>query len=349
MKSQFNIPNKINVGFQKRKGTYTGKLAFVVYTDNKGVLRKEKSWDGWRNQNIDPEEFENIPTDGFVLNKKVGDGGGGWNPRQAWVRIYDPRGFEFEIGVDNLIFILEECSSIKGKGLEGEFVYAWSGAQLILLPVSSQEYKDSNTFKKACEEKIKRVDFKEGFCFLNKRNEEVMYLGRLDYWSWVRKADTLTYRSQKKHVFVPLNNKENRYMIETGFTKIVAKIGDDALPGFAGLFEKYKKTDFASAPVKITASKTEATSYHYGHSTFIKNEGEYHTVRKYYKNNYSFLSGYERKFELRMSKKPTVIFEDGKFVKIIDDFIGYVLPKSREDSVVSLTIINEHKRKIRIG
>jgi O-acetyl-ADP-ribose deacetylase (regulator of RNase III) len=34
------IPDKLKIGFQKREGTYTGKLAFVVYIDSKGVLRK---------------------------------------------------------------------------------------------------------------------------------------------------------------------------------------------------------------------------------------------------------------------------------------------------------------------
>jgi hypothetical protein len=51
------------------------------------------------------------------------------------VRVYDPRNFEFEISVANLLYILEETSSLKGKGLEGEFVYAWEGKELVLLPV----------------------------------------------------------------------------------------------------------------------------------------------------------------------------------------------------------------------
>jgi hypothetical protein len=34
------------------RGTYTGKLAYVIYFDNKGVLRKKKSWEGWRDKKI---------------------------------------------------------------------------------------------------------------------------------------------------------------------------------------------------------------------------------------------------------------------------------------------------------
>ena len=44
MKSNIFIPKTINVGYQNRSGTYTGKLAYVIYYDEKGKLRKEASW-----------------------------------------------------------------------------------------------------------------------------------------------------------------------------------------------------------------------------------------------------------------------------------------------------------------
>lgn len=113
---------KIKVGFQNRENTYTKKLAYVIYEDHKGVLRKRASWESWRDEKIEPVDHDNEPTSGFVLNKKVGDYVSDWNHRQAYVRVYDPRGFEFEITIENLLYILENANSIKGKGLEGEFV-----------------------------------------------------------------------------------------------------------------------------------------------------------------------------------------------------------------------------------
>ena len=71
-KKQLFIPSKIKVGFQKRDGTYTGKLAYVIYYDLTGKLRKETSWESWRDKKITPVEFTNEPTEGFVLNKGVG-------------------------------------------------------------------------------------------------------------------------------------------------------------------------------------------------------------------------------------------------------------------------------------
>lgn len=142
MKSNIFIPRKIKVGFQKRHDTYTQKLAYVIYYDEKGKLRKEKSWNSWRDSDIEAADFTNEPIEGFVLNKKAGGYSTGWNHRQTYVRVYDPRGFEFEISIPNLLYILENTNSIKGKGLEGEFVYGWDGTELVLIPTSSPDYNE---------------------------------------------------------------------------------------------------------------------------------------------------------------------------------------------------------------
>jgi len=82
------IPTKIKVGHQTRGDTYTGKLAYVIYYDEKGKLRKETSWSNWRDHKIPDEEFDNIPTEGFVLNKGVGGArqSWGWNTRNEYIR-----------------------------------------------------------------------------------------------------------------------------------------------------------------------------------------------------------------------------------------------------------------------
>ena len=117
---QMKIPSKLKVGYQKRQDTYTGKLAYVIYFDEKGKLRKETSWAGWRDKHIAADEYSNEPTSGFVLNKKVGDYKSDWNHRMAHIRVYDPRGFEFEISVENLLYILQECTSTKTMILKSQ-------------------------------------------------------------------------------------------------------------------------------------------------------------------------------------------------------------------------------------
>lgn len=188
MNSTIFIPKTINVGYQNRKGTYTGKLAYVIYYDEKGTLRKERSWNSWRDQNIPNDEFENVPTEGFVLNKHVGgvENSYGWNARKSYCRVYDPRGFEFEITIENLLYILENANCIKGKGLEGEFIYGWDGKDLVLMPVESPDYKQISEFNKIIHnnETIKAKDLIIGATYLTKDNENWIYMGKFEAFYW---------------------------------------------------------------------------------------------------------------------------------------------------------------------
>lgn len=203
MKSNIFIPKTINVGYQNRSGTYTGKLAYVIYYDGKGKLRKEVSWNSWRDEKIPNEEFDNVPTSGFVLNKKVGDYSSGWDHRQAYCRVYDPRNFEFEITIENLLYILENANSIKGKGLEGEFVYGWDGKDLVLMPVESPDYKQIAEYNKIVHnnESIKTKDLIVGATYLTKDNVEWIYMGRFDTYGsgyqWIENGEKKSGKSSK--------------------------------------------------------------------------------------------------------------------------------------------------------
>jgi len=192
------IPDKVAVGFKEREGTYTGKLAYVIYYDKKGVLRKERSWQSWRDSKIKPEEFDNVPTEGFVLNKGVGGtrNSYGWNPRNEYIRVYDPRGFEFEISVPNLLFILKECDCSRGKGLEGEFVYSWDKSELVLVPVSSMDYKLSQEFTDFKEKSVKVKELVDGATYTTKNMEDIVYVGRFEYHFAV--SNRWSYRGARK-------------------------------------------------------------------------------------------------------------------------------------------------------
>lgn len=187
MNSSIFIPKRINVGYQNRSDTYTGKLAYIIYYDEKGKLRKERSWNIWRDEDIPNDEFENVPTEGFVLNKKAGDYSTGWDHRHAYCRVYDPRGFEFEISIENLLYILQNTTCIPGKGLQGEFVYGWDGKDLVLMPVGSPDYKQISEFNRVIHnnETIKAKDLVIGATYLTKDNENWIYMGKFEafnYW-----------------------------------------------------------------------------------------------------------------------------------------------------------------------
>ena len=156
-------------------------LAYVIYYDGKGVLRKETSWEDWRDKKIEPREYDNVPTEGFVLNRGVGGvrHSYGWNTRNEYVRVWDPRDFEFEISVTNLLHILEHCNAIKGKGLEGKFVYAWSGTSLVLLSVDSPEYKECVNYTGLQTQKVPAKSLVPGRTYVTKKNDSLVYLGTI--------------------------------------------------------------------------------------------------------------------------------------------------------------------------
>lgn len=195
------VPKKVNVGFQNRKDTYTGKLAYVIYFDKTGKLRKEPSWQGWRDKQIPNEIYDNEPIEGFVLNKKVGGDRYSWNPRQTYTRVYDPRGFEFEITIPNLLWILENCNCIKGKGLEGKFVYGWEGKELLLVPVESPDYKEieEKSQIRNNNEFIAAKDLIVGGTYETIEGEQYVFMGKFKPWDRECNEYSWAYRSSSNY------------------------------------------------------------------------------------------------------------------------------------------------------
>jgi hypothetical protein len=241
------VPRKISIGFQERKDTYTGKLAYVTYTDDRGVHRKKASWDGWRDHKIEVLEEDNVPLSGFVLNKKVGGYKTDYDMRQSYVRVYDPRGFEFEITIPNLIYVLENASSIKGKGLEGEFVYGWSGTELLLIPVDAPDYKAMVADRDALYNKqtIKPKELVLGATYRNRAGTNIVYMGRFQHYegSYYRKEG-----SKLAYWFYEENVANSNYWQEfstrasiSGY--LVATIDSNPVSNYADLFEKLEHNE----------------------------------------------------------------------------------------------------------
>jgi hypothetical protein len=244
MKSQLFIPKKIKVGYQKREDTYTKRLGYVIYYDNKNVLRKEKSWKGWITPQLGTPDFDNVPTEGFVLNKDVGgvrSSWSSWNQRMEKVRVFDPRGFEFEINIPNMLYILQECSSFKGKGLEGEFVYAWDGQELVLLPVGSKEYKDCSEFTSIQGNKVKKYELIPGATYQTKKQETVIYLGKFPTYGGLNYSYGNTIGVDHEHVFVDESKKRGEELTYHQFSKldgISNVVEEQCHPKFASMVDK---------------------------------------------------------------------------------------------------------------
>lgn len=257
------VPEKILVGYQKRPDTYTGNLAFIVYYNEKNEVQNKGSWDSWIEKSLGSNEFNNKPTEGFVINKKVGATNySGWY-RQPKVRVYDPRGFEFEISIENLLMILENCNSIKGKGLEGEFVYSWDKKTLVLLPVSSTIHSQSSVYTGARKKSIHKSDMKPGFSYYNRRGELLVYIGFLEYYEDYKLLD------KKRHVFL---GPRGQYVQKPSLSSIVAEHGQTHDPDT--LLCEFLKTKNGSAPSGLEIAKISRDDY----DELMDKNGKYGTI-----------------------------------------------------------------------
>jgi hypothetical protein len=293
MNNQLFIPTKIKVGYNMRSDTYTDLLGYVIYYDEKGKLRKETSWRGWIDKGIpkaetrrfydystgqyvekriearDPlptHDYENLPTEGFILNKRVGGGSGysSWHQRDTKCRVWDPRGFEIEIDIPNLLFILQENNSIKGKGLEGQFVYAWEGKDLVLLPVTSQEYQNSIKFTELRSKKVSAKELVPGYTYQTKEQEILIYLGKFDCvtkpYEWREEV-----RFGKYFVFV---DKKGKNVLLDKTSSIANVVSDTVIDTFADFIDNFKNSDDSSyinelIETSVKYNKSSNTGYYY--------------------------------------------------------------------------------------
>ena len=288
-KSDLFIPKRICVGFQNREDTYSKRLAYVIYYDFKGTLRKEKSWETWRDKGIEPEEYDNEPTEGFVLNKGIRRfGWSHFGSNRSYIRVYDPRGIEFEITPENLIGILMDAGCAK-RELQGKYVYAWSGDRLVLLPCGSEEYQQAveNTERQA--QDISAKDLKPGCSYTTKRGEEVIYLGRFARHEWTYRSDK---RNRKKvYVFVDPTKAEgekaltNVKFMSKGDVKFLASLNnEEPVPNYADLIEEWngdirssKIVGWEFEPLSLTEIKTRKDTWGRPvpeRSTFMQVQGD---------------------------------------------------------------------------
>ena len=294
------LPETIKVGYQKRGGTYNGKLAYIIYIDEKGKVRKETSWNSWRDEKIEPNDFKNEPTEGFVLNKKVGGYSSGWDHRQTYTRVFDPRGFEFEITVENLLYILENCSCIKGKGLEGQFVYGWQGTELILVPCASPDYEKLSSFSKQVQEykqtKVKAKELIFGAVYRNKQNEDLVYMERMDeYCTWYGKI-----QNPKRYFFY--NLKTSKFVTYASPSVLIGLTNATPVDNYADLMDTLLSDERVS-PIDYT--KDEFIDLNLDEVNEILNSNSY------WSSIYGIYNSEPAYFQLDVTKKITPVkYED---------------------------------------
>ena len=248
------IPTKIRVGFQKREGTFTGKLAYIIYYDEKGKIRKETSWNSWCDSTIPSVEFENTPRNNYVFNKGI-KRDGHWGSGRSVIRVHDPREFEFEISVDNLIGLLMH-SDVSKRDIVEECVFAWLGSELILLPVNSEEYQKSLVYTEKQSQAVSTKSLVPGHVYSQKKQDgNLIYLG---FYQWYEmgydRGDYNTKRQfnkGKRHIFVD----ENNHFVIPSVSTLAAEVLAEPVSNYADLVDKFYASNFSSKMVKLTKGK----------------------------------------------------------------------------------------------
>lgn len=253
MRSNMFIPTKLKIGFQHRNDTFTKKLAYIIYYDEKGQLRKEKSWNDWRSKDIDVVEVDNVPTKGYVLNKGV-QRDGYWGNGRSVIRVHDPREFEFEISVDNLIGVLMhgDCCA---REIQQECVFAWYGTDLVLLPTNSVEYQSSVAFTEKQSQKISAKSLIKGASYQKRKSDATyVYLGYFDYYDKNYNRSEVRYerKSKKQHVFAQYNEYSKKWNASAESVSTFAVCTDEqSHPDYASMVDSFYRTINASRVVAI--------------------------------------------------------------------------------------------------
>lgn len=323
MNSNLYIPKTITVGFQKREDTYTGKLAYVIYTDDKGVLRKATSWNSWRDKTIDSITFENTPLNNFTFNKGV-HRYGDWGTGRHVVRVYDQRDFEFEITVDNLIGILMH-SDVSKRDIVQDCVYAWAGTELVLLPINSEEYQKSLVHTSKIETKFSAKDLVVGRTYESKRDKnQYIYLGRHDVYETQSDTDrdidlySIGVKKRREHVFSKVSEQtEYGYANEpweyfNPSSKLAFCVDENQHPELAERTSKFFGSVGGKKPVgfKVVPSANEISSngHFYGTRLFKQYEDTIWSI-----DVHSIYVGYKRDRISEIYEEPWEMDLDGEF------------------------------------
>jgi hypothetical protein len=167
--SSIKIPTTVYVGFQGRRSQDEVPLGFMTpYEDTKAGQKRRDTVDNWAKgywgsseKTFNAVTLENKPMIGFKIGRSIRRSGG-WNGSGAsYVRVEDPRGFELEITIENLVMCMAD-NHIQDGEIVAECVWGRDGNRNILLPTNSEPYKASLATTEKLSKKLSLRDIKPG-------------------------------------------------------------------------------------------------------------------------------------------------------------------------------------------
>ena len=269
----------------------TYKIGFVSYYDEKGRFRHETSFNNWISKRVPTEKHENVPTKGFKIFKQANRFS--YNRfcsyRNVSFEIQDPRGWVFEITQDNLAWIIDNCSIIKGD-IEGEFVYGWDGKDRVLIPCSSETFKDNIVFSNIlnAQSYITPKNLQMWHVYKSKQGEKMMFVGRHDIYSrrsWAKNRYSWNGEEETKKKEGYIKDSEGRWRICRKKSKqyLFANLRDDGtyctayLDSFSNPKEKFIEDCFEerNEEVRNAVENTLSTDVRF-YETYYAEEKKYY-------------------------------------------------------------------------
>lgn len=288
MSSRIFIADRIKVGFQKRSDTFTNQLGYVIYYDSKQVLRKQSSWESWRDKTIDPKEFDNTPQSGFMINKGIVRGGDWFSDKTTKIRIWDPRGFEFEISIGNLINLLMH-SDVSRRDIDQQCVYGWEGQNLVLLPINCELYQQGKQFTKKQALSVSAKNLVIGHTYQDKQTDiQWVYLGKHTQYQPYKIGSANQYRfgnqlrqlehveKKKVHVFY-CDKLYSKFKFTQSINFIANEVNNEIDQNTSDYINQYFSLTNSQRIIGIDVT---------GDNQIFSNSFNRHAVSTHYKNNY---------------------------------------------------------------
>lgn len=165
---------KYYVGFQKNRYSRDETFRMLGFatpnTGDSAFKKRKETVDRWAEKDLAPMDLDNKPTHGF----KIVDTASRYSTSNKFFRIEDPRGFELEIDVKNILDLIEHHTIVQGTIME-PLVWARYGSNNYLVSSNSEEYKHYKNGPV-------RVGLNAGDWFMNKAgNVLYRFEGRLAY------------------------------------------------------------------------------------------------------------------------------------------------------------------------
>ena len=286
------IPSEHYVGFQFRTNDIYPLAFSTPNGDDQASQKRKATVDKWANSSqvkVPAKVFKNVPMVGFEISKSVRHSFSRSNV-ERW-RIIDPRGFELEISNTNMSLIIESCIIDNGEIIDS-CVWAREGQENVLIPTSSDEYKDATKNTDRVNKKISFKDVNLGDYVTFKNGNKGRYMGKYyKHTVYINDSEDLIKCSKNKvFVFEDISGKtcEHYSTVHVSTIDKSSPISEiDAEKRINDILqlrvERYRYHDSVAA---YTSKATSLSDWNVHETEFsnvsdIKNSNHYQTIIKF--------------------------------------------------------------------